>query len=218
MAGRFLVAGAIAVIALLTGLWFLMHDRGEPVAAARPHADTPVAVAPPPPPAVTTVPAKRTPTTPVVPTRPTHHDTPLPAPPTVAPTLAEDAAIKPPSIAEALKEQVLFTEGQILECNEKALKAGKRLDGEAAFGFTLARKGAKIVIESTGIEYTNFDQPTTDCLRDSANAMVFDTLPEGVEALTAYRRVNFVDGALQRQALSDFGVIRPPPPPPPPKP
>jgi len=217
MAGRFLAAAAVAVIALLAGLWFLMNDGDEPVAAAPPHKDErPVAVEPQARPTPPTPQAKRTVTPPVVLKRPTQLPAPTAETQAPAPTLmrTEDAAVKPPAIAEAIKEQVLLTESQVLECNDKALKAGKRLEGEAAFGFTIARKDGKIVVESTGVEYTNFDLPTSDCFRETANAMVFDALPDGVEAMTAYRKVVFHDGALKRQWMTDFGVTRPPPPPP----
>lgn len=214
MAGRFLVIAAVTVIALLGGLWFLMHDGEESVAGNPPADAAPVAVAPVKPPiAEPTV--KRTPIPPVVLKRPTHQATPTtPGTNTPPPTLTEDAPAAPLTITDALKEQVLLTETQVLECNDKALKAGKRLEGEAAFGFTIARKNGKISIESTGVEYTNFDGPTSDCFRETANAMVFDSLPDGVEAMTAYRKVVFHDGALKRQWMTDFSVTRPPPPPP----
>jgi len=216
MAGRFLAAAAVAVIALLAGLWFLMNDGDEPIASSTTTREDaqPVAVAPQAKPAITAPPTKRAPTPPVVLKRPTHQPTPTPGTGTPAPALAEDAAVKPATITEALKEQVLLTETQVLECADKAIKAGKKIDGEAAFGFTIARKSGKIVIESTGVEYTNFDLPTSDCFRDTAHAMVFDTLPDGVEALTAYRKVVFHDGALKRQWMTEFAVTRPPPPPP----
>jgi hypothetical protein len=213
MAGRFFVAAGLALLALLAGLWFLMKNGDEPVSVESRPVEAPVAVAPPSKPALKASPSPRAPTAPVVPRRPTHEERPTPG--TVAPTPLEtgSAAAPQPPIVVALKEQVLFTEALILECNEKAQKAGKRLHGEAAFGFSIARSNGKIVIESTGTEYTNFDPAVTDCLRESANGMVFEALPEGVEALTAYRRINFVDGMLERQALSDYGVTRPPPPP-----
>jgi hypothetical protein len=218
MAGRFLAIAAVTVIALLGGLWFLMHDGEESVAGNPPRDAAPVAVAPPVKPQVVEPTVKRTVTPPIVLRRPTQQPTQAaPATPGTnapAPTLTEDAAAPPPTITEALREQVLLTESQILECNDKALKAGKRLDGEAAYGFTIARKDGKITIESTGVEYTNFDGPTSDCFRETANAMVFDALPDGVEALTAYRKVVFHDGALKRQWMTEFAVTRPPPPPP----
>lgn len=215
MAGRFLAIAAIAVIALLGGLWFLMNDGEEPVAvdASRDSAPEKVATADKAPAVEPTV--KRTPTAPVVLKRPTHQPEAPTNATTTAPTLTDDAAVKPPTVEDALKEQVLLTESQVLECNDKALKAGKKLEGEAAFGFTIARKNGKITIESTGVEYTAFDGPTSDCFRESAHAMVFDSLPEGVEALTAYRKVVFHDGALKRQWMTTFAVTRPPPPPPP---
>ncbi len=215
MAGRFLSAGAIAVLALLAGLWFLMNDADEPVAAAPSKAPAPVAVAPTKAPEVVEPTTKRTVTPPVVLKRPTHEPTPTPSGAgTPAPTLTDDAPARPPTITESLQEQVLLTETQVLECNDKALKAGKRLEGEAAFGYTIARKNGKIVIESTGVEYSPFDQPTSDCFRETAHAMTFDSLPEGVEALTAYRKVVFHDGALKRQWMTTYSVTRPPQPPP----
>ncbi|MBA3457914.1 MAG: hypothetical protein H0T42_32830 [Deltaproteobacteria bacterium] len=214
MAGRFLVAAAAVLIALLVGLWFLLKVDDDAVVVTAPPTEEPVVVAPPTKPVGPNArPATRTQIPPVVLKRPTPSGTPTPGTPASVPSVTEDAPAKPPQIAEALKDQVKFTENQILECNEKASKAGKRLHGEAAFGWTIARSNGKIVIESTNTEYTNFDQPTTDCLREAANAMVFDALPDGVEALTAYRRINFIDGALERQALSDYRVTRPPPPP-----
>lgn len=214
MAGRFLAIGALAVIALLGGLWFLMHDSDEAVAHQATQRDAaPIAVAPVKPPVVEPT-VKRTPIPPAVLERPTHQPTRAPGMDRQAPTLTEGAAVTPPTITEALNEQVLLTESQLLDCNDKALKAGKRLEGEAAFGFTIARKNGKITIESTGVEYTPFDGPTSDCLRETANAMVFEALPDGVEALTAYRLVVFHDGALRRQWMTGFSVTRPPPPPP----
>lgn len=214
MAGRFLAIAAIAVIALLGGLWFLMNDGDEPVAADVPRDSAPVAVATPEKPSVVAPTVKqRTPTPPVVLKRPTHQPDSTPNTPTTAPTLTDDAAVKTPTIDDALKEQVLLTESQVLECNDKALKAGKKLQGEAAFGFTIARKNGKIAIESTGVEYTAFDGPTSDCFRETAHAMAFDSLPDGVEALTAYRKVVFHEGALKRQWMTTFAVTRPPPPP-----
>lgn len=213
MAGRFLAIAAVAVIALLGGLWFLMHDADEPVEHDTPRDAAPIAIAPIKPPIVEPT-VKRTPIPPIVLKRPTHQPDPRPGTNTPAPALSDDAATTPPTIDETLKEQVLLTETQVLECNDKALKAGKRLEGEAAFGFTVARKNGKITIESTGVEYTNFDLPTSDCFRETAHAMVFDTLPDGVEALTGYRKVVFQDGALKRQWMTTYTVTRPPPPPP----
>jgi hypothetical protein len=213
MAGRFLAIAAIAVIALLGGLWFLMNDGEEAVAVDAPRDSAPVQVATPEKAPVVEPTVKRTPLPPVVLKRPTHQPEAPTNATTNAPTLTEDAAVKPPTIEDALKEQVLLTESQVLECNDKALKAGKKLEGEAAFGYTIARKNGKISIESTGVEYTAFDGPTSDCFRETAHAMVFDALPEGVEALTAYRKVVFQDGALKRQWMTTFAVTRPPPPP-----
>lgn len=215
MAGRFLAIAAIAVIALLGGLWFLMNDGEEPVAVDAPRDSAPEKVATPDKAPAVEPTVKRTPTAPVVLKRPTHQPEAPTNSTTTAPTLTDDAAVKPPTVEDALKEQVLLTESQVLECNDKALKAGKKLEGEAAFGFTIARKNGKITIESTGVEYTAFDGPTSDCFRESAHAMVFDSLPDGVEALTAYRKVVFHDGALKRQWMTTFAVTRPPPPPPP---
>jgi len=215
MAGRFLTAAAIGVIALLAGLWFLMNDNDEPIAAAPSKEPAPVAVAPAKEPANVEPTTKRTITPPVVLKRPTQQPTPTPgASGTPAPELSSDAPAKPPTITESLQEQVLLTETQVLECNDKALKAGLRLEGEAAFGYTIARKNGKIVVESTGVEYTAFDGPTSDCFRETAHAMTFDTLPDGVEALTAYRKVVFKDGALKRQWMTTYDVTRPPQPPP----
>jgi len=215
MAGRFLTVAAIAVIALLAGLWFLMNDSDDPASASPSKKPAPVAVAPTKPPEVVEPATKRTITPPVVLKRPTHEPTPTPGTSgTPTPELTSDAPAKPATITESLQEQVLLTETQVLECNEKALKAGVRLEGEAAFGYTIARKNGKIVVESTGVEYTAFDGPTSDCFRETAHAMAFDTLPEGVDALTAYRKVVFHDGALKRQWMTTFNVTRPPPPPP----
>jgi len=216
MAGRFLTAAALGVIALLAGLWFLMHDSDEPLAAAPSKEPASDAVKERPLEHEVVEPTvKRTVIPPVVLKRPTHQTTPTPGTPgTPAPTLTEDAPAKPPTIAEALQEQVQLTETQVLECSDKALAAGKRLEGEAAFGYTIARKGGKIVVESTGVEYSPFDGPTSDCLRETAHAMTFDSLPDGVEALTAYRKVVFHDGALKRQWMTEYAVTRPPPPPP----
>ena len=215
MAGRFLAIAAIAVIALLGGLWFLMNDGDEPVTADAPRDSAPAQVATPEKAPAVEPNVKRTPAAPpVVLKRPTLTGS-TPSPPTAAPTLTDDAAAKPPTIEESLKEQVLLTESQVLECNDQALKAGKKLEGEAAFGFTISRKNGKIAVESTGVEYTNFDGPTSDCFRETAHAMSFDALPEGVEAMTAYRKVVFKDGALKRQWMTAFAVTRPPPPPPP---
>ncbi len=215
MAGRFLAIAAIAVIALLGGLWFLMNDGEGPVTADAPADSAPAQVATPEKAPVVEPTVKRTPTPPVILKRPTAQPGSTPSSPTAGPTLTDDAAVKPATIDDALKEQVLLTESQVLECNDQALKAGKKLDGEAAFGFTIARKNGKISIESTGVEYTNFDGPTSDCFRETANAMAFDSLPEGVEAMTAYRKVVFKDGALKRQWMTGFAQVRPPPPPPP---
>lgn len=215
MAGRFLAIAAIAVLALFGGLWFLMNDGEEPVTADAQRDAPPTQVATPEKPPVVEPTVKRTPTLPVVLKRPTHETGSTPSAPAAAPTLTDDAAVKPTTIEEALKEQILLTESQVLECNDQALKAGKKLEGEAAFGFTIARKNGKIAIESTGVEYTNFDGPTSDCFRESAHAMVFDALPDGVEAMTAYRKVVFRDGALKRQWMTAFAVTRPPLPPPP---
>ena len=214
MAGRFLAIAAIVVIALLGGLWFLMNDGDEPVTADAPADSAPTQVATPEKKQNVEPTIKRTPTPPVVLKRPTQDTGPSASSQPAAPTLTDDAAVKPPTVEESLKEQVLLTESQVLECNDQALKAGKKLEGEAAFGFTIARKNGKIAIESTGVEYTNFDGPTSDCFRETAHAMVFDSLPDGVEALTAYRKVVFHDGALKRQWMTAFAVTRPPPPPP----
>lgn len=211
--GRYLAAAAIAVIALLAGLWFLMHDNDESVATAPAENPAPVAVAPPD--VVDPWSTTRAIVPPVVRERPAHGPTPTPvASGTLDPTLTEDAPARPPTMAELLEEQVLVTETQVLECNDKALEAGKRLDGEAAFGYTIARKNGKIVIESTGTEYSPFDGPTSDCIRETAHAMTFDSLPDGVDALTAYRKVVFNDGKLTREWMTEYAVIRPPQPPP----
>lgn len=216
MAGRFLAIAAIAVIALLGGLWFLMNDGEEPVAVEVPRDSAPAKVATPEKAPVAQPTVTRTPTPPVILKRPTHQpESTSPGTAPTAPTPTDDAAVKPPTIDDALREQVLLTESQVLECSDKALKAGKKLEGEAAFGFTIARKNGKIAIESTGVEYTNFDGPTSDCFRETAHAMVFDSLPEGVEALTGYRKVVFHEGALKRQWMTMSSVTRPPPPPPP---
>ncbi len=215
MAGRFLAIAAIVVIALLGGLWFLMNDGDETVTADAPAESAPAQVTTPEKTKVVEPTVKRTPTPPVILKRPVQGTAPTPSAQTAAPTLTDDAAIKPPTIEESLKEQVLLTESQVLECNDQALKAGKKLEGQAAFGFTIARKNGKIAIESTGVEYSNFDGPTSDCFRETAHAMVFDALPDGVEAMTAYRKVVFRDGALKRQWMTAFAVTRPPPPPPP---
>lgn len=213
MAGKFLAIAAIAVIALIGGLWFLMNDGEEPVTVDAPRDSAPEKVATPEKTPVVEPTVKRTPIPPVVLKRPTHQPESPSNAPTNAPALTDDAAAKPSTIEDALKEQVLLTESQVLECNDKALKAGKRLEGEAAFGFTIARKDGKISIESTGVEYTTIDGPTSDCIRETAHAMAFDSLPDGVEALTAYRKVVFRDGALKRQWMTTFAVTRPPPPP-----
>jgi len=89
---------------------------------------------------------------------------------------------------------VLDTETWILECNERAQKQGGQLTGKAAFSFVLARQGGKIVIESTGTEYSQFPAPFSECMRDVSQKMTFEELPEGVDALIAYRKVVFEDG------------------------
>jgi type IV secretory pathway VirB10-like protein len=214
MGGRLLAAAAVAVIALLGGLWFLMNDSDAPAANA-PEKREPVAVAPAPEKPPAAVPAtKREPVAPpVVLRRPTQPTAPSAGGSTTAPTLTDDAAVKPPTTTESLKEQVMLTESHVLECGDKAAKAGKKLDGEAAFGFTIARKDGKIVVESTGTEYSGFDKATSDCFRETANAMVFDALPDGVDALTGYRKVEYKDGVLKRQWMTEFAVTRPPPAP-----
>ncbi|MDB4961235.1 MAG: hypothetical protein JWP01_1234 [Myxococcales bacterium] len=214
MAGRFLVVAALAVIGLLAGLWMLMRDTDEPVVVATAPRDAALTStqaqtqdAAPPSPS-----ARAVPPTQVVMRRPTPQD-PTPAAGSSPQAIADDAGAKPPTFQDALKEQVLLTESQILECGDKAAKAGTKLDGEAAFGFTVVRNQGKIVIESTGVEYTNFDPATSDCLRNSANAMTFESLPDGVDAITAYRKVVFVDGALKRQWMTQMNVVSPAPPP-----
>ncbi|MBA3457915.1 MAG: hypothetical protein H0T42_32835 [Deltaproteobacteria bacterium] len=209
---RVLTIATITIVALLGGLWLLIDDGDHPVATAAPREREAENVMKSESSPVAKPPVNHAPSPPVVLERPMRAADPESPAPTTAPTVTDDAAVKPPTIEDALNEQLLVTESLLLECNDKALKAGKMLDGEAAFAFTVARKNGTIVIESTGVEYAPYGAAASDCLRETAHAMVFDSLPDGVEAMTAYRKVVFENGSLRRQWMTAFAVTRPPPP------
>ena len=119
---------------------------------------------------------------------------------------------RPTPLYLQLREQVLDTETWVAECNERALKAGKKLDGLAAFWFELVRDGDKVVVSATGVEYSVLEDPaSTGCMRETANKMTFDKLPDGVKSVKAYRKVTMKDGVLMENWMSYY-VTDPPTP------
>ena len=214
---RVLVVLALGVGGLLVALWIMISSDAAPGAAAA-GGTTPVAAAPADAgvrsaPSVRSrvgakgVPAMRRP--PV-----TGSSTAAPSAPAleIEPPPGDAAPRKePPAFWHTLRFQVLDTETWILECNERAQKQGIQLSGKAAYSFVVARKDGKIVIESTGTEYSQFPAPFSECMRDASHKMVFEELPEGVDALIAYRKVVFEDGALKENWMTEFHTLRPAP-------
>lgn len=209
---------AAVVTALLVGLWFLVvRDTDTPVTAAT-TGSAESATKEQPVPATQPSSRARTGSGTVIMRRPTTQ--PTAEAPTASqggdpPALGSDtgSALGAPTLKETLRDQVMFSEPQIAECNEKALKAGRRLDGATAVAFKVARtKDGKIVAEPTGIEYSSIaDQGVVDCIRDAAKTMVFDSLPEGVDSLTGYRKVVLKDGAVVENWLTEYTIAEPKP-------
>jgi hypothetical protein len=206
------------VTALLVGLWFLIRDTDAPAATPRSGSSATTTTEP----APVSQPSSRARSgsgANIVMRRPQPQptvQTPSSSQGGPAPALASDGGGSQAELPlkDALRDQVSITETQVIACNDKALKAGTRLDGATAVAFKVARnKDGKIVAEPTGVEYSSIaDQGVVDCIRDAAKTMVFDSLPEGVDSLTGYRKVVLKNGAVVENWLTEFSVTEPKPP------
>ena len=139
----------------------------------------------------------------------------------VDPVPSPDAAPSPKEVAdklfaENLRAQISLTEPAITECYEKPLKAGRSVDGLAAFSFTLVRKDGKVVVESTGVEYASYtDKAVVDCMREAARQLKIDSLPEGADEVVGYRKVGVEKGKLSEHWMTEFSITKGPATPPP---
>jgi hypothetical protein len=114
-------------------------------------------------------------------------------------------AEKPVAWRRTLDEQIGLSEPQLVECVEKSIKQGGKVDGTTAVSFTIAKKpDGKLGVEATGIEYSSIDQATTDCIRDVGKGLTFDALPEGAEKVIAFRKVVVKDGKITENWLTEF--------------
>lgn len=210
MKARLLALGALAVVGLLVVLWTKLAADEDPVTPA-PREPVPVAMQP-----TDAAPAPATGTRPRIGSggipmlrRPTGA-TPPPVSGSEAPALPPDDAPRkePPPYWNTLRDQVFDTETWISECNERALKTGAKLNGTAAYSFTLRRQGEKIVVGATGTEYSSIPDPAiSQCMQDVSRRMTFEELPDGVDALVAYRKVVLKDGVLTENWLTEFRPV-----------
>lgn len=212
MKARLLAAAAAIVVGLLVFLWRKLASDDVPAAAEprpAPVATAPVDPTTPPAPAARPrigsggIPMMRRPTSNTPTTAPGGPEAPA-LPPDDAPPRKE-----PPPFWNTLRDQVFDTETWIAECNERALKAGTKLSGTAAYSFTLRRQGGKIVVAATGTEYSSLDPTASRCMQDVSKRMTFEELPEGVDAMVAYRKVVLEDGVLKENWMTEFHPLEP---------
>jgi len=231
LTGPLVALAGLLVLGAVVGLWMVMRDDAPVAAPTSGSGQVATSVgssAPSAPSRVTPGGAARTGTigVPAI-RRPTTGPAPSAGAAPAAPAAegSDDKALtaKPPMYL-ALREIVVETEPLIVDCVDQAHKRGKKLDGAAAFGFTLAREGDKVILTSTNIEFAGFADPATaECMRDAAKKIELDSLPEGVTSVTAFRKVTLKDGVLEENAVSDYSTYPPtrtpfaPPPPPPDK-
>lgn len=231
LSGTLVALAGLLVLGAVVGLWMVMRDDAPatPPASDSGQVATSGSSAPSAPARVAPSGAARTGTigVPAI-RRPTTPQAPSPAasgsPALTGEGSAEKVPVAKPPMYLALRELMIETEPMIADCIDQAHKRGTKLDGAAAFGFTLAREGDKVIVTGLGIEYAGFnDQATAECMRDAASKIDVDTLPEGVNSVTAFRKVTLKDGVLEENAISDYSTIPPtrtpfaPPPPPPDK-
>ena len=229
LTGPLVALAGLLVLGAVVGLWMVMRDDASVAAPATGSGQVaPSAGSNAPSATARTTPggAARTGTIGVPGIRrPTTGPAPSAGAPSGAAPAAEGSAEKAPTAKPpmylALRELMVETEPLIADCVDQAHKRGKKLDGAAAFGFTLAREGGKVIVVNTGVEYAGFDDPATaECMRDAAKKIDLDSLPEGIDSVTAFRKVTLKDGVLEENAVSDYSTIPPtrtpfaPPPPP----
>lgn len=205
-----LATAAVLVGGLMLGLWLLIGRAPAPapdvVATPRP---TPVAAPAPVAARDSSTPARSPRSRPAT-TDNFVRSAPSRAPSGEAPAIAAaapDDASPPQNLRRQVSDQVRATEDALLECNDRALKAGHKLDGVAAMGFTLTRRGDKVVAEPTTIEYSTITDPElVECMRLAARSISIEALPDGAETVTAYRKVVLQQGNLIENWMTDLHV------------
>jgi hypothetical protein len=110
-----------------------------------------------------------------------------------------------------MRAQVAANEPKVAECLAQAASTGDRPTGDATLTFIAARRGDKIVIESTGVDpdaTTISSEPLLDCLHATSKAMTFAGLPREAEAVFITRSVKVEAGGLVENKLVKFSYIR----------
>jgi hypothetical protein len=109
-----------------------------------------------------------------------------------------------------MRAQVAANEPKVVECLAKAAATGDRPTGDATLTFIAARRGDKIVIESTGVDpdaTTIASEPLLECLHATSKAMTFAGLPREAEAVFITRTVKVEAGGLVENKLVKFSYI-----------
>lgn len=113
--------------------------------------------------------------------------------------------------APQLHAQNAAVEPLVRECVDNAIAAGQHPTGTAQLTYIVAKHGDKYEIEDTGVDYDNTtlkEDTLLDCLHKTANAMHFEGLPRGAQALTVTRSLTLENGKLTEYKHLKFSYLR----------
>ena len=105
------------------------------------------------------------------------------------------------------------TETAVIDCIDAAKSIGARVDGTSVYGVVLARKGDQVVVEGSTFEYGPYTGTLQSCLQGSANDVVVEYLPDGVDRIVAYRKITVENGEITLFRSPGWDVQQPAPAP-----